>query len=329
MKSKTLTLLLLSMLIMPLSSCEEKSNNELTSEIDSSSKEEIESKDKLEILYNKNKDVLDEYYFKYHSAYNKSLFSGPNYAKKFMKQYFVGIDDRIYDFQSAFFGFATPYGHFDMLIANCKTEEQAIEYQSFLNNHYADRFYTRNGTLVYQECQIPYLILYGKPLEKDGYLYYELENGETILFGDVCNCESGIRNQDKVTKIPDWVDIIGGAPTEGLWDDHNPNAELLIIPDSVKEIKSFAFSVSPYKHIILPNNLEAIHACAFYMFNLEYVVIPKSVTFIGMEAFSSGNIFCEAKSKPSGWDDRFAFYKAKVYYADEWEYDENGVPQIK
>ena len=126
------------------------------------------------LLYNK--DVLDEYYFKYHSAYNKSLLSGPNYAKNFMKQYFVGIDDRIYDFQSAFFGFATPYGHFDMLIANCKTEEQAIEYQSFLNNHYADRFYTRNGTLVYQECQIPYLILYGAPLEKDGYLYYELEN---------------------------------------------------------------------------------------------------------------------------------------------------------
>ena len=97
----------------------------------------------------------------------------------------------------------------------------------------------------------------------------------------------------------------------------------------ISTIKSFAFTGAPYKHIKLSNTLETIHVGAFYMFNLEYVVIPKSVTFIGMEAFSSGNIFCEVKSKPSGWDDRFAFYKAKVYYADEWEYDENGVPQIK
>ena len=326
MKNKTLTLLLLSMLIMPLTSCDEESNNELTSEIDSSSNEEIESKDELEILYNKNKDVLDEYYFKYHSSYNKGLFGDADLAKKYIK----GVNAEFFNYEVAFLGIITIINEYDTIIASCKTEEQAIEYQNFLNNQFADGLYLRHNNLVYVDAQLSYLFLYGAPLEKDGFLYYELDNGDTLLFGDVCNCESGIRNQDTVTEIPDWVDIIGGCYREGVWDDHNPNAELLIIPNSVKEIKPLAFAYSDYKNVSLSNGLKMIGPSAFlHMFNLDHIIIPISVEYIGKFAFSYGNIFCEAKSKPSGWDDNFAYNEAKVYYADEWEYDENGVPQIK
>ena len=45
-----------------------------------------------------------------------------------------------------------------------------------------------------------------------------------------------------------------------------------------------------------------------------------------MGAFSNGNIFCEVSSKPDEWDKDFAVQNAKVYWAGEWEYNEDGIP---
>lgn len=60
--------------------------------------------------------------------------------------------------------------------------------------------------------------------------------------------------------------------------------------------------------------------------NLKDIVIPESVESIEANAFTSGRLFCEAKSKPKGWKKGFASKNVKVYYADEWTYDENNNP---
>lgn len=225
--------------------------------------------------------------------------------------------------------------YYDIIVIKCYSEEDAIAAKNNLNysdfyNCYEDLYNTFEN-FVYMDCQVSYLFIYGEPLEKDGFLYYELENGKTLLFGDVCNCTDKIRNEDLETIIPDWIDIIGGGTTLiSEWSTHNPNAKKLIIPNSVEEIKQSAFSYSQYETIVLSSNLKSISSYAFDPCdNLKSIIIPKSVEHIGFHAFTSGIIYCEASAKPNGWNKYFAGKDAKVYYSDQWEYDENGEPKVK
>lgn len=132
---------------------------------------------------------------------------------------------------------------------------------------------------------------------------------------------------------------------------HISKSNIVTIPD-VKEIGYNCFELNYYlTHVITNNNLEKIGRDAFYScfslskvelndkltyigsfafyynYNLSYIVIPKSVEYIGYNAFSDTIVYCEAESKPEGWDDEFYTLNAKVYYAGEWEYDYHGVPK--
>ena len=281
--------------------------------------------DTLNNLYHKNQYLFYED-FNNHCVYNKIVFAMPETYKKVVNF----SDERFYNFLCCFSMINLEKKIRDIIIAECNDEEQAIDYQKFLNDSYVTKEYSRNGKFVYLESFIAYLVLYGKPLEKEGFLYYELENGESLLFGDSCVCKKQ-PNTKETLEIPEWVTIVGaGAPLVYPYRVHNPSAKTLIIPDGIKEIKQMAFSYSIYENVILPSSLETINSYAFdYNEKLKYVVIPKNVKYIGERVFSNGKIFCEAKRKPDGWNDNFAVNYAKVYYANEWKYDENGVPQIK
>lgn len=283
-------------------------------------------KSELTELYEKNKGLINKYYFNYHCPYKKASIGAP-WKAKILTNF---IDKRYFEYSNALWYINEEEVLFnDLIFAECKNKEKAIEYKNFLNNK-INGLYVLEDNLVYCDASPMYLIKYGEPLEKDGYLYYELDNGDTLLFGDICNCSSEQKGTNTTTTIPEWVDIIGGAMYVAFYSVHNPNADTLIIPKNVKELKPMAFMCTQYKKIVLSEGLEKIRTRAFDgLVNLEYTIIPKSVRFIGDYAFNYGNIFCDVYQKPIGWSSVFATDQAKVYYADEWYYDENGVPQIK
>ena len=84
--------------------------------------------------------------------------------------------------------------------------------------------------------------------------------------------------------------------------------------------------------IEIPNSVTSIGEEVFYNCNsLTSIEIPDSVTSIGEGAFFSCDsliIYCEASSKPSGWNSDWNFSSRPVYWAGEWEYV-NGVPTPK
>lgn len=59
------------------------------------------------------------------------------------------------------------------------------------------------------------------------------------------------------------------------------------------------------------------------------LLYQKVLKKIDAHAFSQGTIYCETLEKPKGWDKDFAFLQAKVYWGDEWEYNEEGIPVLK
>ena len=130
------------------------------------------------------------------------------------------------------------------------------------------------------------------------------------------------------------------------------NEEILYLPD-VKEIKLEAFSYyTLLKQVYMPQNLEIIGHGSFSecrslekihfnnsikeirgnaFFNcvsLKDVVIPSSVENIEYFAFTHGNIYCEVEEQPSGWEKNFAGWQSKVYWKNQWKYDENGNPVL-
>ena len=79
-------------------------------------------------------------------------------------------------------------------------------------------------------------------------------------------------------------------------------------PNSLTEIGSDAFFNTALTSIILPNNVTTIGAKAFRWCTFKSIVIPKSVTTIGRYAFADCDgltIYCEAPSKPEGWDEEW------------------------
>ena len=81
----------------------------------------------------------------------------------------------------------------------------------------------------------------------------------------------------------------------------------IIIPDGVTSIGAYAFcGCKSLKSITIPNSVTSIGDRAFHgCKSLKSVTIPNSVTSIGKWAFygcTALTIYCEAASKPEGWN---------------------------
>ena len=99
------------------------------------------------------------------------------------------------------------------------------------------------------------------------------------------------------------------------------------LPNSITSIGNGAFSgCSSLTSVTLPNSMTTIGEYAFRgCSSLTSVTIPDSVTSIGLHAFYSCDslkyIYCEAESKPTGWNDSWI----DIYYDVEviWGYKRN------
>ena len=93
----------------------------------------------------------------------------------------------------------------------------------------------------------------------------------------------------------------------------------LTLPSYITKINRYAFSsCDSLTSIEIPDSVTSIGYCAFAnCSSLTSVTIPNSVTSIGGDAFSSCNrltIYCEAESKPSGWDKEWNIYGRPVVW---------------
>ena len=102
--------------------------------------------------------------------------------------------------------------------------------------------------------------------------------------------------------IPDSVTSIGSSAFNGCG-----GLMSIIIPDSVTSIGDSAFyGCSGLTSITIPDSVTSIGNSVFYgCSGLTSIIIPDSVTSIGNYAFDDCGkvtIYCEAESKPSGWN---------------------------
>ena len=97
------------------------------------------------------------------------------------------------------------------------------------------------------------------------------------------------------------------------------------IPSSVTSIRIAAFAAcKSLTSINIPSSVFSIWSRAFaYCNSLTSINIPKSVTSIDSEAFrdcDSATIYCEASSKPSGWDSLWNFSNLPVVWSYTGEF---------
>lgn len=197
--------------------------------------------------------------------------------------------------------------------------------------------------------------------------YSSIESAQNQLnIIDEVNYKSYFR-QDKfllLNAYPSYILLDGGYVEDGDFV-YNKNKDILlyttsdseciIIPEGVKEIAGFAFfsENNKIKEVKCNNELEIIGAAAFYWcvflekvilndnikfigdmafandFFLEYIIIPSSIEYIGKNAFTNGFLYLEHEFASNKWNQFYATNDAVVYFKNQWNYDENGVPVIK
>ena len=202
--------------------------------------------------------------------------------------------------------------------------------------------FARYENIVYNLYHFGYVFVYGLSEYTDGFMYNEARD---VLYSDG---RSGLRYKEEILEIPDSVkyithsaiagntyikEIICGENLEKIGYHAMriiPNLTRFEANDKLKVIGMYALYMNhKLETVKLNSGLEYIGEKAFYgCLSLEYVVIPESVKYIENKAFNNGTLYCEIESKPSGWDDGFADERVKVYWGNEWEYNEEGIPVL-
>lgn len=179
----------------------------------------------------------------------------------------------------------------------------------FTNNSTTDVYYT--GDLE-GWCNISFEDSFSNPMRiaKNIYIKGELLQGELIIPDSItkiknytfygCKSLTGVVFPDSVTSIGNFA----FAECEGFTS--------LTIGNSVTNIGKYAFSMcSNITSIVIPDSVTSIEGCAFLgCSDLRGTIIPDSVTSMGYHVFFSCRdaiIYCEAESKPSGWDNAWYF----------------------
>ena len=267
----------------------------------------------IEKLYNENKELIDEVInhidiktaserFDFEYVSNDIYIEGKFSIMRLKKYDGVKINfEKIMYYQSH---------HFVILMCEMKNEKAAKEvYEKYKSIDSEYELYREKNIICFNEIIFNFM--------KNNYYgvddNYITSDGKTFL----TNLSS-----DEILHIPNVVEIAIESCV------YHTNIKSLYMNESLEKIKYGAFyGCFNLQNVYLNEGLKEIDDYSFYACeSLNYVVIPKSVEKIGKEVFSHGIIYCEVESKPAKWDRSFYGGTAKVYWGNEWEYNEDGIP---
>ena len=149
----------------------------------------------------------------------------------------------------------------------------------------------------------------GNLCSKDGTILIQYAIGKTATTFEIPNSVISIGDRAfelcdglENIEIPNSVISIGALAFRGC-----SSLTSIEIPNSVTSIGVSAFEMCDgLESVLIPNSVTSIGSYAFfYCRGLTNIVIPNSVTSIGKSAFwacDNLTIYCEASSKPSGWN---------------------------
>ncbi|MBR1975017.1 MAG: leucine-rich repeat protein [Clostridia bacterium] len=179
----------------------------------------------------------------------------------------------------------------------------------------------KESTMLAQACKLAQAGEYAPIVKYYDYTTFVVPAGTTKVnahaFSD-CDSLTSVEIPDSVTSIGDYAfsycdsltSIVIPDSVTSIGDDAFYDCESLTsitIPDSVTSIGRYAFaSCDRLTSVEIPDSVTLIGERAFYnCSSLTSITIPDSVTSIGSGAFQYCRlltIYCEAESKPSGWD---------------------------
>lgn len=270
----------------------------------------------IEELYNENKDIIDSVIanmdIKEHSKReNFEYISNEVFLdNKFQLSNFKKFDGVRFKYEKIMYCYSNKIV---ALMFEMKNEQAAKEackkYKSVNPNN--PIFYEKN--VVYFDSVAYNLMMKNYYVEDNNYVTLD---GNTFL--------TNLSNNE-IIYIPNVEEI-----TEESCAFHT-NINKIYMNTNLEKINYGAFyGCYNLENVYLNDGLKQIDMFAFYRcYSLKYVVIPKSVEIIEKHTFSHGTIYCEALEKPEGWDENFAHYQAKIYWGNEWEYNEEGIPVLK
>lgn len=220
----------------------------------------------------------------------------------------------------------------------------------------------RIGSLSFSHCKLNSLILPSSVREIESAAFASSQFNELILNDGLeiigkeafhSTCLKILHIPASVTRIDDGAfysvnritlaednkcfRIIAGClydNAERLIVSTNRTASTITIQKWTKTIAESAFSWNQcIKTLVFTEGVQEIREfAATQCHRLQTAVIPHSVKTVGKSIFAGCKelrIFCEAKSKPAGWDDNWnAYCDAEVFWGGAWYYDELGMPAL-
>lgn len=221
-------------------------------------------------------------------------------------------------------------------IVECRNEEDAKNISEELSWGMYKYYYREN--IVYNSTAFSVIFMDGVNIIVDDSIMYS--NDMKMLVNHYNNinleefklpeslevvCEYGLYYISSIKKIicNDNLKKITRYGMAAMW-----NLEEVELNEGLLSLGKVSFtSCKKLRKIDLPSTLIEINNYAFYdCESLEYVVIPKNVEYIGYGCFNKTTLYCEVESQPEEWAEDFIVEDAKVYWAGEWEYNEDGIP---
>lgn len=269
----------------------------------------------IEKLYNENKEVIDLAVAsidieEYSKRDNFEYISNDVYLNsKFSVMYFKKMYGIRIKFEKVMYYYSR---NAVALMYEMKNEQAAKEVYEQLKIKKPESLVLYEKNIVYFDHVIFNLMMKNYRVEDDNYVTLD---GKTFL--------TNLSNNETIY-VPDAKEIVANSCV------FHTNIKSVHMNDNIEKINYGAFyGCYNLENVYLNNGLKEIDSFAFYRcFSLKYVVIPDSVEIIKKNTFSDGIIYCEAVEKPEGWDAQFASSPAKIYWGNEWEYNEEGVPVV-